>query len=148
MPISAVVTDVTPYRLQYLLVVTAGDVGSIVTQTLINPVPPGAGLANDAQRYRIDPLFNLLSTPVSNQAAARRALFGDGDTSNLTGVEHPRCEVSCTPRNSQPVQSVWSVDADVGVGTSAGRIVLVVQTTNVVDIAGYLDIHYKHTRHR
>jgi hypothetical protein len=144
--------DATPYRLRYLCTSVGG--GSNPT------VLPNAGLATPDLRTDAvaaapgsgrNPILEVVSTPVADQAEARRILMGE-----LSAPPNAALGLHAHSRTSQRGTNIglavinWTTDADEGAAAgsaaSAGFAVLLISISPLVsDVPAILDIHCKHS---
>lgn len=151
--ITFALVDATPYRLRYLCTVVGG------AQPVVLPNAAGAtpDLRTDADAATPgsarNPLLEVVSTPVTNQAEARRVMLGEQGLPAASRKLRAYCRMQ--PRRAAGVAFVnWIVDANEGAAAgdpgSAGFPVLVVDVSDVgqVGALAYLDIFAAHTHDR
>jgi hypothetical protein len=144
MAINFTLAEVTPHRLRYLCL---DDGDATVTPSTGQIGNTGAGtpdLRADAAAIHDSPIHKLVSTAVTSQADARKLLAGEGLTTDAD-IDTPRAHLKLTPKNTQATQIPWAVDADLGVGGSAGYAVINVYGSTLAGALCFLDVEFEHT---
>ncbi len=152
-PITFTLVEATPYRLIYSV---TGGTGPTVL--------PNAGAATPDLRTDAaaatpgsgrNPILEVVSTPVADQAEARRVLLGENLVAAPPASRILRAHVTFTQfdSNGQTVFANWSVDADEGAAAgsapSAGFSVLIIdESAGEEAMTGLLDIFVAHTYDR
>jgi hypothetical protein len=140
--------DATPYRNRYLLTPTG------VSGTTVLPNAAGAtpDLRTDLTENHAGGLRKAVTTPVANQAEARRILLGEENAGAPLQAHIGRAHCYITPRGGTRLR--WAVDADEGAAAgsapSAGFPVLLVfvdASEIVIGDSAYLDVVFEHSHH-
>jgi hypothetical protein len=154
MAIALTLVERTPHRLRWLAV--SDGVGGGLAQTALTNKPTGGtentDLARAADAVKGQPIAQLVNTPVASDAAAQRVFSGDGLTS-IASLSTARGEIKVVPRNSAVAAGgvYWSALAVDGASVdpaSAGRPAILITGPNIVNLACYIELTFKHTYQR